>query len=168
MTFSLGLIWFIATALSGLVIKVAGVTGLKAAGRESLGMFKPLVIRLPCALLAAALLMQIAPLDPVSKLIGSGTGMPGILAASVLGAFLPGGPMVVFPIAVVLQQAGAGVPQLVALIAGWSVFDLNRMLTYEAPVMSWRFATLRTLSCLMLPVLAGFGAQLIQSLSGAP
>jgi len=76
--------------------------------------------------------------------------------------------MVVFPIAVVLQQAGAGVPQLVALIAGWSVFDLNRMLTYEAPVMSWRFAILRFLSCLVVPVLAGFGAQLIQSLSGAP
>lgn len=167
MIFSLGLIWFIAAALAARVLKTAGITGLRAAGRDALGMFRPLVIRLPCALLAATFLVQIVPLHPVSTLIGSGSGIPGILAAAVLGAFLPGGPVVAFPIAVVLQQAGAGVPQLVALIAGWSVFDVNRLLTYEVPVMGWRFAALRTLSCLVLPVLGGLGAQLIQALTGA-
>lgn len=164
MILSLALIWFVAAALSGLVFRATGASGLRAAGREAVGMFRPLVIRLPCALLAATFLMQIVPLDLVSRLIGAESAMPGLLAAAALGAFLPGGPMVVFPVAVVFQQAGAGAPQLVALVVGWSVFDLNRLLTYEVPVMSGRFAALRTLSCLALPVLAGLGAQLFLTL----
>ena len=69
--------------------------------------------------------------------------------------------MVSFPIVVFFQQAGAGVPQLVALLAGWSVFAFNRTLSFEAPILGWRFVGLRGVSCLVLPILAGFSAELI-------
>lgn len=50
---------------------------------------------------------------------------------------------------------------MVALIAGWSVFALHRMLAYEAPIMGWRFVGLRLASCAVLPVLAGLIAEAI-------
>lgn len=168
MSVSLGLIWLGVAALSGLVFKSAGMNGVRTAGRDAVGMFTSLVVRLLCALLAATFLMQILPAQLVSKAIGSGSGISGILIAAALGAFIPGGPMVTFPIAVVLQQAGAGMPQLVALIVGWSVLDVNRLLTYEAPIMRWRFTALRVSTCLLLPVLSGLGAQLFLYLTGAP
>lgn len=161
MIFALGLIWLGVVAFSGLVFRQKGAVGLSAASRDASTTFKPLIIRLPCALLAAAFLVQIVPENVVSNVIGRDSGLWGIVIATVMGGLLPGGPMVTFPITAVLQQAGAGFPQLLALITGWSLFAISRLLTYEAPIMGWRFAILRNLSCLALPVLAGLGAELI-------
>ncbi len=168
MIMALGLIWFCAFVLTSLVFRRSGKPGLGAAGKEAFDTFKPLVIRLPCALLAAAFLIQIMPVEWVSNLIGRESGAWGIVIAAALGGFLPGGPVVTFPIAGVLQQSGAGLPQLVAMISGWSIFAINRLLTYEAPIMGWRFAALRNLSCVALPVLAGLGAELLLGFVHAP
>ncbi len=159
MTLAFALIWGIALVLTGVVLRKKGVSGLRLAGASAFGTFKSLVIRLPCALLIASFIIQIVPFGLVSDLMGPESGMTGILLASVAGIAMPGGPMAAFPIAVVLQQSGAGLPQLVALISGWSLFALQRLLAYEAPIMGWRFAALRYLVCLPLPVAAGCVAQ---------
>ena len=161
MIFALGFIWASALVLSALVFRRSGKPGLSTAGKDAISTFRPLVIRLPCALLAAAFLVQVIPVDVVSNSIGRESGIWGIIVAALVGGFFPGGPIVTFPVAAVFQQAGAGVPQLVAMISGWSIFAVNRLLTYEAPIMGWRFAALRNLSCLALPVLAGIGAELL-------
>ncbi len=168
MILALGLIWLGVLVLCGLVFRRTGTLGLSTAGRDAITTFKPLIIRLPCALLAAAFLVQVIPEDVVSNVIGRDSGSWGIIIATVVGGLLPGGPMVTYPIAAVLQQAGAGLPQLLAMIAGWSLFAINRLLTYEAPIMGWRFAILRNLSCLALPVLAGFGAEILLKFLHAP
>jgi hypothetical protein len=100
--------------------------------------------------------------------IGPESGAIGIFIAAGAGGFLPGGPMVAFPIVVFFQQAGAGVPQLVALLAGWSVYALIRTVAFEAPMMGWRFVALRGASCLVLPILAGFSAELLIYLTAMP
>ncbi|MEL7258915.1 MAG: hypothetical protein AAFN80_13870, partial [Pseudomonadota bacterium] len=102
----------------------------------------------------------------ISALIGQDSGMWGMFIAAAAGGFLPGGPMVAFPMAAAFYQVGAGVPQLVAMISGWSIFAINRLITYEAPIMGWRFAVLRNLSSLALPVLAGFGAEFLLHVLG--
>jgi uncharacterized membrane protein YraQ (UPF0718 family) len=160
---SLIFVWLMVIALCWLVLQRKGVTGLKRAGMDAYGTFRSLLIRLPCALLAASFLTQIIPIDMVSNLIGPDSGAKGIVIAAAAGGFLPGGPMASFPIAVVFQQAGAGLPQLVALISGWSIFALHRLLAYEAPIMGWRFAALRSLSCLLIPLAAGFAAEALMS-----
>lgn len=161
MTLALGTLGLVAIVLTVLVYRQSGTPGLRAAGTDAFNTFKPFAIRLPCALLATAFLVQIAPVDAISAVVGRDTGARGIAVAAAAGALLPGGPMVTFPIAVVLQQSGAGLPQLIALISGWSIFALNRLLTYEAPIMGWRFAILRNLACLLLPAFAGFGAEFV-------
>lgn len=161
MILAFGLVWVIALVLSGIVWRRKGASGLVGAGRNAYDTFKTLLIRLPAALLAASFLIQIVPVDRVSDLIGPDSGMTGIVIAAAAGGFLPGGPMASFPIAVVFHEGGAGLSQLVALISGWSIFALHRLLAYEAPIMGWRFAALRSVSCLALPVMAGVSAELL-------
>ena len=90
----------------------------------------------------------------------------GIVLAALIGGVMPGGPMTSFPIALIVFQGGAGAPQIVALLAGWSVFAMHRVLAYEAPMMGWGFVALRMSSCALLPVLAGLLAEAVLALTG--
>ena len=40
-------------------------------------------------------------------------------------------------------KAGAGAPQMVALITAWAILGVHRVLTWELPVMGPRFAVIR-------------------------
>jgi len=70
-------------------------------------------------MLAAECLGRLLPPDVVSARIGTGTGLTGVGIASLIGAALPGGPMLAFPLAIALLRAGAGPEALVALITAW-------------------------------------------------
>ena len=72
---------------------------------------------------------------------------------------MPGGPFVTFPLVLAFATAGAGVPQMAALITGWSIFALHRIITWEYPVLGWRFVVLRLIAALPLPFLAGLLAE---------
>jgi uncharacterized membrane protein YraQ (UPF0718 family) len=152
-------IWTIVAAVAVMVFRRQGTPGLVAAGRSAVDQGRALMIRLPLALLAASFLMQVLPLEALVDIIGPQSGVLGISVAAVIGGLLPGGPMTSFPIALVILQGGAGVPQIVALIAGWSVFALHRVMAYEAPIMGWRFVALRLVASLGLPLAAGLLAQ---------
>ena len=152
-------IWAVVAVLAVFVWRRAGTAGQTGAGRDALGTGRMLAFRLPFALLAASFLVQVVPVAALSHVIGPASGLLGSVLAGLIGGLLPGGPMTSFPIAIVFLQGGSGIPQMVALIAGWSVFALHRMLAYEAPIMGWRFVGLRLASCAVLPVLAGLIAE---------
>lgn len=160
------LIWAIVAALAIAVARREGTPGLAAAGVTALETGRALMIRLPLALLAASFLMQVLPVAALVPVIGPQSGLMGIVLASIIGGLMPGGPMTSFPLALVVLQGGAGVPQIAALITGWSVFALHRVLAYEAPIMGWRFVGLRLASSLALPVAAGLGAEALLTLIG--
>lgn len=148
-------IWALVGVLAFAVWRRQGKTGLAIAGRSALDQGKALAIRLPLALLAASLLMQVLPVSSLVPVIGPQSGFSGILIAGLIGGLLPGGPMTSFPIALVILQGGAGTAQIVSLIIGWSVFALHRILAYEAPLMGWRFVALRFVASLALPLIGG-------------
>lgn len=148
-------LWGLVVLLGARVATVRGPVAIRRAGRFAVGQASQLVIRLPMALLAASFLTQIIPSDRISDALGAESGLFGILLASLIGGLLPGGPMASFPIALVIWQAGAGPAQTVALLAGWSVFALHRILAYEAPMMGWRFTALRLSASCLLPLTAG-------------
>lgn len=116
---------------------------------------RPLIIRIPLALVAAGFLAALIPEQRIVALLGPDSGAVGILLASAIGGLLPGGPMVAFPLALVAWEGGAGAPQMVALITAWSVLALHRVLIFELPILGGRFATMRLAVSLVLPVLAG-------------
>lgn len=123
-------------------------------------------VRLPPALLAAAFLSLIVPTDLVAPYIGADSGWQGILIATLFGAIIPGGPILTFPMALVLWRAGAGEAQMVALLASWSIFAMHRLVSYEIPLLGSRFVLIRLASAWVLPLVAGFLALAIVSLTG--
>ena len=104
---------------------------------------------------------KLVPSGPIAHHIGPDSGLYGILLASLIGGFIPSGPSVSFPVVVILLQAGAGFPQVVAFLSAWSVVALHRMLIYEIPLMGWRFSLVRVVSALPLAPLSGVLAQII-------
>lgn len=126
-------------------------TALAIAGRQA----RVLIFRIPLAILAATFIAHLVPTEHVSSWIGPGSGFQGILIACAVGAFIPGGPMLTFPLALVIWQLGAGQPQMVALLAAWSIFAFHRVVSYELPLLGPRFLAVRLASSFMLPALAG-------------
>jgi hypothetical protein len=55
---------------------------------------------------------------------------------------------------------------LIALVTGWSVYAFHRVISYEGPIMGWRFVTLRMLVSWFVPPAAALGAGLIAAAAG--
>ena len=154
--------------VAAIVGSLAGYANLRrpAAHREARttarGYLRNIAPRLPFALVAAECLGRLLPPDLVSAWIGAGSGVPGVLIASGIGAALPGGPMLAFPLAIALLRAGAGPEALVALITAWSLIAINRTLLFELPLLGGRFTAWRLALCVPLPVIAGALAGLLR------
>jgi uncharacterized membrane protein YraQ (UPF0718 family) len=153
-------LWALALVLGGWAARKPGGLSRKAAILAA-GQFVRIMPRIAFALLVAGFVGKLIPGELVGAILGPETGARGILIASVIGGFTPGGPMISFPTVVVLSEAGAGVPQLVAFLTAWSVFAFHRVLVYESALMGWRFSAVRLVSSLALPPLAGFTAALL-------
>jgi len=139
-----------------------------AAAGIAVNQFIRILPRLVLAMVVAGFLGTLVPSELIGSLIGPESGAKGILIASLAGGFTPGGPIISFPIVVVLREAGAGLPQLIAFLTAWSVFAIHRVLIYELTLMGWRFSGTRLIASLALPPIAGFSAEAIVWMLGAP
>lgn len=120
----------------------------------------------PMALLAAGFLTPLVPGEFVARWLGDSAGMTGIMIATLTGWCLPVPPIIFYPIIAVLLKTGAGMPQLTALIVAWSVFGIHRTVLMELPLMGRYFVSLRLMSSLAFPPLAGLVAILVAAILG--
>ena len=51
---------------------------------------------------------------------------------------------------------GAAMAPLVAYMTSWSLFGMQRIIAWEAPLMGWHFVLVRVVPSLAFPVLAGW------------
>lgn len=160
MNFGLLAMAALATA-TGVAVLVQHPQRMKGALVQALRQASNLAVRIPLALFIAANVERFVPTESIGPLIGEDSGWHGILLGSVFGAFVPGGPMVTFPFALMVWQMGAGRPQIIAFLAAWSIFALHRMLSYELPLMGGRFVMIRLAASWYLPPLAGLIGWLI-------
>jgi uncharacterized membrane protein YraQ (UPF0718 family) len=161
MGFGAILLWVLVLGLGFWAARKPGRLHVMAAG-IAVNQIVRILPRIALAILTAGFLGAILPGELIASVIGAESGAEGILIASLVGGFTPGGPIVSFPIVVILRDAGAGLPQLVAFLTAWSVFAIHRVLIYEATLMGWHFSRMRLFASLTLPPVAGFGAELIQ------
>ena len=147
-------LWILAIALAFWALRrstASARVAIATAGER----FLEIMPRIALALMAAGFISVLIPSEPVARYIGPDSGLTGVLIASLVGGFVPGGPIISFPLVVVLYKAGAGLPQLIAFLTAWSVFAFHRVLIYEVALMGWRFSAVRLVSSLILPPLAG-------------
>jgi len=112
--------------------------------------------RLVPALLLAGLMQVVVPQELVARHFGREGGLRGIVIAAFAGVLTPGGPMVTVPFMVALANSGASLAPLVAYMTSWSLFGMQRIIAWEAPLMGWRFVIVRVVPSLAFPVLAGW------------
>ncbi len=150
----LAAIWELAIALGGLVWLKRGRAEALIAVRKAADRSLRVLPRLAVAVLTAGFVARLLPSDIVVQHIGPDSGFSGVLIAMLVGGFIPAGPIISFPLVVVLSQAGAGTVQLITLLTAWSVFAIHRVIIYEIPLMGTRFSMIRLISSLPLPLIA--------------
>jgi uncharacterized membrane protein YraQ (UPF0718 family) len=126
------------------------VLGLKSAMNMTIQIL-PLVI---FAFIVAGMVQVLIPHEFLSKWIGKGSGIRGILIGTVAGSLVTGGPYVSLPIAAGLLRSGASVGTTVAFLTGWSLWAIAR-LPIEVGVMGWKFTLVRMVSTFFFPPIAG-------------
>jgi uncharacterized membrane protein YraQ (UPF0718 family) len=124
--------------------------------RNGLAMLWFILPRLIPALILAGLLQVLVPQETVARYFGRAGGVKAILVASLAGVLTPGGPMISVPLMVVLANSGAGLPSLVAYMTAWSLFGVQRIIAWEAPLLGWKFVAVRVIPSLIFPVVAGW------------
>ena len=124
--------------------------------RNGIAMLWFILPRLIPALILAGLLQVLVPQETVARHFGHQGGMKAILIASVAGVLTPGGPMISVPLLVALANSGAALPSLVAYMTAWSLFGVQRIIAWEAPLMGWKFVAVRIIPSLIFPVVAGW------------
>jgi len=123
--------------------------------RNGLSFLGTILPRMIPALLVAGLVQVLVPQEVVSRHFGRDSGVKAILIASFAGMLTPGGPMVSVPFMVALANSGAALAPLVAYMTAWSLFGMQRIISWEAPLMGWRFVFVRVVPSLAFPVVAG-------------
>ena len=142
-----------------LAVAATGIAYWKDPSLPALGAktgFKLILPRLIPALILAGMLPVLIPQETVARYFGQKSGMSAIILASVAGLLTPGGPMVSVPLLVVLANSGMALGPLVAYMTSWSLFGVQRIIAWEAPLMGWHFVMVRAVSSLAFPILAGY------------
>jgi uncharacterized membrane protein YraQ (UPF0718 family) len=138
----------------------AASRALRDTGDSLLRVLPILLVAIPMA----AFLSQLIPPEVAASWLGPESGLAGILLATAVGGFIPGGPFVSFPLVLTFIKAGAGAPQMVALICAWAILGFHRVLSWELPILGPRFVAIRLVSGAALPVLAGLMAAALLTL----
>lgn len=148
--------------LAGLAITFGIVAYLKdpslplIGARNGFAMLAFILPRLIPALILAGLFQVLVPQEIVSRHFGREGGLKAILIATGAGMLTPGGPMVSVPFMVALANSGAALPALVAYMTSWSLFGVQRIIAWEAPLLGWHFVWVRIIPSLAFPVVAGW------------
>ncbi|MEX0730933.1 MAG: permease [Aquisalimonadaceae bacterium] len=104
---------------------------------------------------------SLIPQAMMERWLGEGSGMRGLMLATIAGAITPGGPFAAFPLVIALYRTGAAFPVCVTYLTAWSVLGLNRALVWELPLIGPDFVLIRLAVSLPLPIIAGLIARLL-------
>jgi len=140
---------------------VKGSDDVWAALNEDLSLLVDLMPRVVVALSIAALIWVMMPREKMSALVGSESGMRGLIIATIAGTVTPGGPSSAYALLAAVAVTGADRGALVAYITAWATLGLQRILIWDVPFMGAEFSMLRFAICIPLPIIAGLIARRI-------
>jgi uncharacterized membrane protein YraQ (UPF0718 family) len=157
------LIFFILLAgVSGLlVLWFKGWPTLRMASWNALSILSTIAPAIGIGLFLGGLAKGLADPEKVAPVLGTQSGLRGLLLATGLGAIVPGGPFAAFPIVYALFLAGADVGAVIAFVTSWSLVALHRVVIWELPLLGFDFTLTRVIASLPLPLLAGALARVI-------
>ncbi len=132
------------------------MAGMKAAWGVAVNTL-PLIV---LAFVIAGMIKVLLPEQLVVSWIGAGSGLRGILIATLAGVLVPAEGMLSLSVAGGLAVAGAGIGPIVAYLTAFGLFVFNR-LPVEIGILGWRLMLIRVACTFFLPPLAGLIAQAV-------
>lgn len=129
--------------------------------KQGLATFMGILVLLIASMVIAGLIQVLIPREIIGKYLGAGSGFRGILFGSFIGALMPGPPYASFPVAAGLLKGGAGIGPVVALVTGWSLWQVTRI-PFEIATIGGNFVWIRILSTFFFPPFAGMIAQMMK------
>ncbi len=154
----MGSLALLATALAYYKSPSLAWEGARSAWRMGVAILPALAV----GVLLGGMVQVLLPRDLVAAYAGEDSGLTGLIIATIAGSITPGGPFVTFPVVASLWKAGTGVGPLVAYMTAWSLLGFHRILIYEIPILGGRFVTIRLLTVVTLPLLAGYAAGVVK------
>lgn len=115
-----------------------------------------LLPRLTIGILGSGFLAHLMPREAVLAWFGPNSGLSGTALATLAGALTPGGPVVGYALGAAALKAGADFAQVIAYVTAWSLLTINRMISWEFPLMPARLVFIRILVSLPFPFLAAW------------
>lgn len=121
----------------------------------NLGFLVLLLPKILAGLFVANAIPLLIPREHVVAALGRESGWRGLVLATLAGALVPGGGVMVFAMATSLTAAGAHLAPIVAFVTSWSLLGLNRTIIWEISFLSLDLVAFRYALCLPMPFLAG-------------
>lgn len=150
------MVWTIVIIAAGLTCwRWKGAAAVEAALHSYVDQLGVVLPRMAAALLISGFIQVLIPHDLVKRWLGKSAGLKGLLVATGVGALTPGGPMLAFPLVIVLRNAGASTASLITFLTSWSTLGFHRVLMWELPLLGPNFASVRYLASIPLPFVAG-------------
>jgi len=135
------------------------MTGLTA----GLKLFLRYGLLIASSMVLASLLQTLIPKEFIAKYLGAASGWRGISLGVLVGLLFPGSPYAAMPLFSGLLQMGTSVPTGVAMVCAWGLLSVGRI-PFQVAVMGGRFTLIQAVSSLLLPLVAGAIAQLLELL----
>ena len=132
------------------------LAGLLTAGR-SLWRNLPLLL---LGFVVAGLAQVLIPKDLITRWLGSGAGIKGILIGCVVGGLAPGAPYATFPLVAALYRGGASLGTVVGFVSAWGLWSVSR-LPVEMALIDPKPALVRYAVTFLMPPVAGLLAEVI-------
>jgi len=117
----------------------------------------PLIVS---ATLIAGLVQAVIPREMIASQLGKEAGFKGMAIGALIGALIPGGPYVVFPLLGGLYRAGAGVATIISFTTSWSLISLTRI-PIEISFLGVKITTIKIALSILLPFVFGTIGQTI-------
>jgi uncharacterized membrane protein YraQ (UPF0718 family) len=159
--FGRGFFGFLAFAIvvGGVCYFVFDLATVYAVLDEDIALLINMMPRVILALSVAALLWVVLPRERMAGLVGSESGLRGLVIAAIAGTITPGGPSSAYALLAVLAAAKADRGALVAYITAWALLGFQRILIWDVPFMGAEFSLMRFAVSMPLPIIAGLVAR---------
>ena len=119
------------------------------------GLFEKIWFRLLLGFLLGGFIQVLIPRTLVSKWLGSGSGLKGILIASYVSMFATGGPFVWLPIVASIYRSGADIGPVLSLITARAILSLQMLVIWQIPFFGAELSLSRYIPCLLVPPIVG-------------
>ena len=148
----------------GALVLVCAAIAWRAGGPQRVGqalasgsaLFVGVLPNLILGFALAGFLHVLLPGELISRWMGQGSGVKGLLIGTTAGMLTPGGPFTHFPILASFLAKGAAVGPICAYIAAWALIGLNRFLVWELPILGPQVALVRFAASVGFPPLIGW------------